>query len=65
MRDKFPNRGFRLRYSYFYAAAADGIYDTGMIVRNYFTGGLYVVDILQTADGAYYLTDLVPLSAAA
>jgi hypothetical protein len=47
------------------ADAADGTISNGVIIQDYFLGGHYVIDILQTANGAYSLPDLIPPSLAA
>lgn len=39
---------------------ADGIIDNAVIIEDYFQGGHYVVDILQTSDGAFNLPALIP-----
>jgi len=39
---------------------ADNVIDNCVIIENYFAGGHYVVEILQTADGAFYLPDYFP-----
>lgn len=39
---------------------ADGLIDNGVVIENYFAGGHYVVELLQTADGVYDLTAIFP-----
>ncbi|WP_425902902.1 calcium-binding protein [Agrobacterium radiobacter] len=43
--------------------ANDGMVDNAVIIENYFAGGHYVVEILQTSDGVHYLPDYFPLAA--
>jgi Ca2+-binding RTX toxin-like protein len=39
---------------------ADGIIDNAVIIEDYFQGGHFVIDILQTNDGAHNLPALIP-----
>eukprot|EP00903_Cladosiphon_okamuranus_P002542 g2540.t1 len=41
---------------------ADGVIDNAAVIDNYFSGGHHTVEILQTNDGAYYLTDIFPVA---